>query len=603
MSRKSNGLKGQGMPAGIDEAYYGFLGDAPIWAPTDFALFAGDTVQGSAYAPEDGDSYFLFLSPELTYTITATSSFGPPPRFSVDNTGLFPVAFSQVDGNTSTVTFTGNSALAARYFTITGTAGTIYIATLSVSGVTETSGTGETISAGAASYEGSLDFLSDVDHFTLNVLAGHTYQLALDTAIDDLAVRVSMFQASGTVHVPLVEVEDGIFEFTPNVDGAFDVSVRSETYRGEGDYSFGITDATTAGNVAPVAEDLVQNLLVMNNAPRAVVLNAQDADGDAISYSFTDPEHGSVSQDAENRFIYKADVDYVGTDAFRITLSDGEGGTSVQDVNLFIVDAVANESWRLLAAQDFSSEIQGAGSVFGTSREDDVTVLFGNGIITFDPSFNGGGDAIRLTGNIADWDIVQVGSTAQLTNGFQVMVIPVGIAGITLGFDDASSTLQYDRLEDSVMIGNQQVFTWQESLTTDAIDGPQLPDPAVTESTGRLLFNRNGTATLGGKFDVFGNNVNGITITHGEITLDPSFSGGYDGITLNGEADDYTVRLFGSSAIFESDTTTLTVPVSPDETFLQVGIDGGGLYLDASAGKVFIGSQEITAMEMPLTFA
>ena len=592
------------MPAGIDEAYFGFLLDSSFLSLSDFGLFAGDLIQGKIDFQNDADSYYLQLDSNLSYTITATSSFGPPPIFIVDTYPTnFPVATSKIEGDTSTVTFSGNMASAIALVSFAGTPGSIYTATLSVSGFTETVGIGETISVTAERYEASLDITGDSDHFTLNALAGHTYRLAVDSAVSSLATRVSLPQASGALVVPLIDAGDGIFEFTPNIDGAFNISFRAEEFFSGGSYSFAVRDVTTVDNLAPVADVMVKNLRVLNNATRAIVVDGQDADGDAVSYTFSDPEHGAVVRDTEGRFIYTPETDYFGLDTFRITLSDGEGGTSVQDVNLFVVDAVATERWRLLAAQDFSSEIQGTGSVFGTSGEDDVTVLFGNGIITFDPSFNGGGDTIRLAGNITDWDIAQVGSTAELTNGFQTLVIPVGVAGIMLGFDDASSTLQFDRQAGSVMIGEQQVFTWQESLTAVAIDGGVLAPPDPNESIGRLLFNRFGSATLGGNFDVLGNGLNSVMITHGEITLDPSFNEGNDAITLNGESDDYTVRLFGSSAIFESDTTTLTVPVSPNETFLQVGIDGGVLYLDTNAGKVFIGSQEITAMEMPLTFA
>ena len=65
--------------------------------------------------------------------------------------------------------------------------------------------------------------------------------------------------------------------------------------------------------------------------------NDSDRDGDALTIeSFSQPDHGVVSQNDEGLLIYLPDADYFGSDSFDYTVDDGEGGSATASVSLTI---------------------------------------------------------------------------------------------------------------------------------------------------------------------------------------------------------------------------------------------------------------------------
>ncbi len=79
------------------------------------------------------------------------------------------------------------------------------------------------------------------------------------------------------------------------------------------------------------------------------------------------------------------------------------------------------------------------------TRADETIELASNGRATFDPSFNRGGDTIRIKGAVADYFASLSGSNVVITsaNGAEI-TIPIGSAGMTLQFNDLSGVLLYD---------------------------------------------------------------------------------------------------------------------------------------------------------------
>jgi len=70
----------------------------------------------------------------------------------------------------------------------------------------------------------------------------------------------------------------------------------------------------------------------------SVLGNDSDPDNDELSItSFTQPEHGTVSQNLDGTFTYTPDKDYDGPDSFTYTISDGKSGTSTATVNLTVI--------------------------------------------------------------------------------------------------------------------------------------------------------------------------------------------------------------------------------------------------------------------------
>lgn len=96
-----------------------------------------------------------------------------------------------------------------------------------------------------------------------------------------------------------------------------------------------VADPTLAptGNQAPSAIPLAPSI-ASDGSHRLAVLEADfDADGDRfIIASFTQPEHGSVTQDG-GVLIYTPEAGYTGADIFRYTIEDAAGGSDSTMVN------------------------------------------------------------------------------------------------------------------------------------------------------------------------------------------------------------------------------------------------------------------------------
>lgn len=141
------------------------------------------------------------------------------------------------------------------------------------------------------------------------------------------------------LHGTAVHNGDGTFTYTP-----------AENYHGPDAFSYSISDgqgetATGAVNIAvqsvndpPAAVDDI--LSAIEDIPAItgnVLANDSDDDGDPLEVeSFTQPEHGTVTYDGQGVFTYESDDNYSGLDAFRYTVSDGNGAMTVATVQITV---------------------------------------------------------------------------------------------------------------------------------------------------------------------------------------------------------------------------------------------------------------------------
>jgi len=98
--------------------------------------------------------------------------------------------------------------------------------------------------------------------------------------------------------------------------------------------------------------------------------------------------------------------------------------------------------------------------VFGVNGSDEFVTLQADSKTTFDPSFNKGGDTIKILGNASLYTASLVGSSLKLTaaNG-ALIIIPIGEVGTTIIFADvtAGRTLYYDPALNKVCLGDQVI--------------------------------------------------------------------------------------------------------------------------------------------------
>lgn len=94
--------------------------------------------------------------------------------------------------------------------------------------------------------------------------------------------------------------------------------------------------------------------------------------------------------------------------------------------------------------------------VIGTSSGGEVITIF-RGNILLDPSFNAGGDTVRLPDDAAFYTIRRVGSTAIISGLGVTVSVPVGAVGLQVSFNDISRTLLFDPAAAVVKLGDQVV--------------------------------------------------------------------------------------------------------------------------------------------------
>jgi hypothetical protein len=116
--------------------------------------------------------------------------------------------------------------------------------------------------------------------------------------------------------------------------------------------------------------------------------------------------------------------------------------------------------------------------------------------VTFDPSFNRGGDVIILPNQANTYTATLVGSAVLLSGADQSLSIPVGVSGLTLRFADVERTLLFTG--GAVKIGDQTIgstataLTPSVTLTSISIDnGSTLT--TFNAATGAINFTDNAT--------------------------------------------------------------------------------------------------------------
>ena len=112
----------------------------------------------------------------------------------------------------------------------------------------------------------------------------------------------------------------------------------SFTFRAYDGYAFS-TPATVNITVAPVPDAPVafaQTVTLSEDHTTAITLVASDADGDALTYSFTSPAHGTLSGTAPN-LVYHPATNYNGADGFAFQASDGFLTSAAATVSLVVL--------------------------------------------------------------------------------------------------------------------------------------------------------------------------------------------------------------------------------------------------------------------------
>ncbi len=329
-------------------------------------------------------------------------------------------------------------------------------------------------------------------------------------------------------------------------------------------------------------------------------IDAVDPDGDPLTFNADQPLHGTLAHIGNSDYAYRPDAGFFGIDSFSITVSDGKGGSAEQSVE---VSVTVDDDWRLFARDGYAGDIGGTGTVIGTNGHQDIGVIYQPGVITFDASFNRGGDVIRMDGDASNWNIVLSGSNAVFLFGECAVTVPVGFAGLLVTFDDGDRLLRYDSTTDSVLIGDQVFGTTPEQITAPA-QNQDHPASETPNSFARLFLAENGSVSVDtdSRIDIYGTAASEFVYAlSGEIRLGASFNRGGDLLVLSQPATDFTAVQTGSSIELVSATTDVFIPLGTEGMTISFAGEQRILVFDMALDSALIGNQQIGYTVVPLS--
>lgn len=250
---------------------------------------------------------------------------------------------------------------------------------------------------------------------------------------------------------------------------------------------------------------------------------------------------------------------------------------------------------RLITGAGFTGTIGGNITVYGTPERQTITVADVAGTVTFDPSFNKGGDTIVLAKSAASYTIAQSGSTVVLSDGDSRIVIPVGTIANTIQFSDGDRALLFSG---GVKIGQQAVTTTAATITATGTTKSTLAADAATQAA-RLVLSEE-SVSVGGNVMVYGTaGVESVLVVgKGKITFDPSFNKGGDILSIPYSASEVSAQRAGSAVLLKNENVQLTVPVGTIGA--TINFSGDTRSLKFADGAFKLGQSSVTADLTPV---
>ena len=72
-------------------------------------------------------------------------------------------------------------------------------------------------------------------------------------------------------------------------------------------------------------------------ATAAIAFSALDIDGDTVTYSFSDPSKGSVTNNGDGTYTYRPNSNENGSDSFNLTVNDGTVNICCLEANATLI--------------------------------------------------------------------------------------------------------------------------------------------------------------------------------------------------------------------------------------------------------------------------
>lgn len=252
---------------------------------------------------------------------------------------------------------------------------------------------------------------------------------------------------------------------------------------------------------------------------------------------------------------------------------------------------LAASNFSLVTETGFAGSVGGSGRVVGTTGYQDITLSSRVGNVTFDPSFNAGGDVIHLPGKGEEWTIQRTGSSAKLVSDSTAVTIPIGTVGNWVVFSDGIRTLAYS--DGQFKFGSQSFNDTASKITAPAETTSTIKPGTLPDAGARLILSEGAEVSVGGKVQVIGTSSGKETVEMlgGRLSFDASFNSGGDIIDLPGSSGAWTAVRSGSSMLLAKGTDTASVPIGTVGS--EILIDNESRTLIYTSGQFKIGAQVI----------
>lgn len=236
---------------------------------------------------------------------------------------------------------------------------------------------------------------------------------------------------------------DTEFEYHGSIDTITDPLVIGRWYSNYDGYYFrGILDEIGLFPRALSAEEIT-TIYQSRSTSSGVLLNDVDPDGDGLFVdSYAQPSHGSLTMNPDGCFTYTPDSDFVGSDSFTYTVSDGNGETATGTVTIVVQALSLNAP--PTAHDDFYS-----------TEEDNPLIITTPGVLENDTDSDG--DSLTATLN------------SDLTNG-TLSLNPNG----SFIYAPAKDLNGIDSFSYTVNDGNGGMGTATVTIMVDAVNDPPL---------------------------------------------------------------------------------------------------------------------------------
>lgn len=384
-------------------------------------------------------------------------------------------------------------------------------------------------------------------------------------------------------------ITGNVLTYTPAPDfhGTDVVTVQVSDGQG-GTASATVTIIVTPVNDAPVIDD--QTVTTPEDTSIDVTLGATDADGDALTYTVASgPADGAVVI-ANGVLTYTPALNFHGTDAIVVQVSDGEGGTDTATITIIVtpVDDPPSVGDRTITTPEDTAVSTSIGATHpdGIGMTYQITGAPANGTATL------AGDVVTYT-------------PAENFHGTDAVVVLVTDAnGLTAS---ATITVIVTPVNDPPVIDDQSVSTPEDTPidvalgATDA-DGDALAYAAVGAPANGSAVIVNGVLTYTPAPDFNGLDTVTVRVSDGQggtatavITIDvtpvadPPVANDDTATVISGQA--VVIDLLENDTDADGDALTVAIVSGPANGTVTVGVDGLVTYTSAPG---FVGTDTFT---------